>query len=103
MGAKVQFEVEVPDPEKADLAVPCFPLAKALRKTPVEIAERDRLQIASDADHLAKAWADNGYLNFKINEEFLALSTVRAIISTRDPTTARARRRMPGCCSSTPR
>ena len=39
MGAKVQFEVEVPDPEKSDLAVPCFPMAKALRRNPAEIAE----------------------------------------------------------------
>ena len=40
MGAKVQFEVEVPDQDKADLAIPCFPMAKVLRKNPVEIANQ---------------------------------------------------------------
>ncbi len=82
MGTKVHFEVEVPDQDKADLAIPCFPMAKVLRKNPVEIAN----QIVSELPPMPtieKVWADRGYLNFKINEEFLALTTVRAIISNK--------------------
>jgi arginyl-tRNA synthetase len=83
MGAKVQFDVEIPDPEKADLAIPCFPMAKALRKNPVEIAS-DIVSKLQPMPTIQRAWADRGYLNFKINEEFLALTTVRGIISTMD-------------------
>jgi arginyl-tRNA synthetase len=80
MGVKVQFELEAPDPEKADLAIPCFPMAKLLRRNPVEIAAdiASRLQ---PMPTIAKAWADRGYLNFKVNEDYLATNTVREIIS----------------------
>jgi arginyl-tRNA synthetase len=80
MGVKVQFELEAPDPEKADLAIPCFPMAKLLRRNPVEIASdiASRLQ---PMPTIARAWADRGYLNFKVNEDYLATNTVREIIS----------------------
>jgi arginyl-tRNA synthetase len=80
MGVKVQFELEAPDPEKADLAIPCFPMAKLLRRNPVEIANdiASRLQ---PMPTIAKAWADRGYLNFKVNEDYLASNTVREIMS----------------------
>jgi arginyl-tRNA synthetase len=81
-GTKVQFEAEVPDPEKADLAIPCFPMAKAMRKNPVEVAS-EIVSKLPPMPTIARAWADRGYLNFKINEEFLALTTVRGIISTK--------------------
>ena len=80
MGVKVQFELEAPDPEKADLAVPCFPMAKALRKNPVEIANEIVAKL-QPMPTIEKMWADRGYLNFKVNEEFLAASTVREILT----------------------
>jgi arginyl-tRNA synthetase len=80
MGVKVQFEMETPDQEKADLAIPCFPMAKALRKNPVEIANgiASKLRPMPTID---RAWADRGYLNFKVKEDFLASTTVKEIIS----------------------
>jgi arginyl-tRNA synthetase len=80
MGVKVQFELEAPDPEKADLAVPCCPMAKALRKNPVEIANEIVAKL-QPMPTIEKMWADRGYLNFKVNEEFLAASTVREILT----------------------
>ena len=99
MGVKVQFELETPDQEKADLAIPCFPMAKALRRNPVEIANdiASRLQ---PMPTIAKAWADRGYLNFKVNEDYLATNTVREILSDTSVRMAEESPRVIGFCSS---
>ncbi len=83
MGAEVPFEIEVPSTGLADFAVPCFPLAKALRKAPPLIAE-EAVSKLPQTELIAKAWADKGYLNFKLDDLKLNTSTLSAIKEMRD-------------------
>ena len=61
-----------------DFALPCFPFAKVLRKSPAVIAE----EIAASIDHplIRKAEAVNGYVNLFINREVIADSLLRTIL-----------------------
>ena len=64
--ATVAGALEVPpDTAMGDYAFPCFKLSKALKKSPVMIA--DALAGAIRADFLSKAEAVKGYLNFFID------------------------------------
>ena len=54
-----------PDTAMGDYAFPCFKLSKALRKSPVMIA--DQLAGSVQADFLSKVEAVKGYLNFFID------------------------------------
>ena len=59
--------VEIPPEQKlGDLAFPCFVLAKTLRKAPPIIAKELAEKFSAD-DHIAKAEAVGGYLNFFYN------------------------------------
>ncbi len=78
MGADVSFEIEVPSTGIADFAVPCFPLAKKLRKAPPLIAEEAAALIPS-LGLVSKVWAEKGYLNFQLNDGQLNVSTLEAI------------------------
>lgn len=60
-----------PDPSMGDYALPCFRFAKALKKSPVVIAQELAASIAPDAT-IAEVTALNGYLNFKVNKAGLA-------------------------------
>ncbi|MBO7409434.1 MAG: arginine--tRNA ligase, partial [Candidatus Methanomethylophilaceae archaeon] len=63
MGAgDIVFQTEVPSVEGADLAVPCFTMAKALRKAPAAIAQ-DLAGKISPKGSIASVSAVNGYLN----------------------------------------
>ena len=67
-----------PDPSMGDLALPCFRLAKVLRRSPVDIAKT--LAEAIVCEEFAAVEALNGYLNFRINATAFAarvLSDVR--------------------------
>ena len=78
--ADVAAMLEVPpDTKLGDYAFPCFKLSKALRKSPVMIA--DQLAAAIRADFLARVESVRGYLNFFID---------RAIYAERVLTTAEA-------------
>ena len=68
-----------PNSQMGDYALPCFKFAKALRKSPVLIAQQLAGEIAAD-DIISEVSAVNGYLNFKINKEGLARE-VLAVIS----------------------
>jgi len=83
MGVEAQLEIERPPSEMADFAVPCFPLAKKLRKAPAVIAE-DIAKAIGPSDRFSKVWADKGYLNFKINEPLLAELTLKAVLSEKE-------------------
>ena len=72
------FDVEVPSTEIADFAVPCFPFAKALKKSPMIIASEAAEKI-STSELISKVWAENGYLNFQINSGKLANTTLQEI------------------------
>ena len=54
-----------PDTSMGDLALPCFKLSRALRTSPVKIAEVLAESITSDS--FSEINALNGYLNFRIN------------------------------------
>ena len=67
-----------PNLDMGDYALPCFKLAKLLRKSPVAIAEDLKNSIATD-NVLAEVSAVNGYLNFKINKGDFVRSTLDKI------------------------
>ena len=63
-----------PDRSMGDLALPCFKLSKALRRSPVQIA--DALAAAVKCEEFSEVSAINGYLNFKINPASFASRVV---------------------------
>ncbi len=79
--AKEQIETLLsipPDTRKGHFAMPCFVLAKELRKNPKAIAEELASQIPL-TDWLAKIEAVNGYLNFFLDAKTLHQSILKAI------------------------
>ena len=69
--ADVAAMLEVPpDTKLGDYAFPCFKLSKALRKSPVMIA--NQLAAAIRADFLARVESVRGYLNFFIDRAIYA-------------------------------
>ena len=78
-----------PNTEMGDYALPCFKLAKLLRKSPVMIAEDLKNSIMSDeaimSDKvLAEVSAVNGYLNFKINKNGFVRATLDKILMEKE-------------------
>ncbi|CAM3289880.1 arginine--tRNA ligase [Filibacter tadaridae] len=61
-----------------DLALPCFPFAKALRKSPIAIAE----EIAAAVDHplIHRAEAQSGYVNFFLERSVVTASLLHTIL-----------------------
>ncbi len=74
-----------PDTSMGDLAFPCFKLSKALRRSPVQIAASiaEVLQ-GCDSDVIGKAEALNGYLNIKINNEYLCRRILPEILENKE-------------------
>lgn len=66
-----------------DYAFPCFPLAKAMRMSPVAIAQKLASAITPD-DVVTQVQAVNGYLNFFINRAQFVADTVYGITSDPD-------------------
>ncbi len=80
MGAEgAEFVIEAPTMEGVDMAVPCFPLAKAMRKAPQAIAEELASKI-QPAGLIAKVTSVNGFLNFNIDPNALIKSTLDEIV-----------------------
>ena len=78
-----------PNLEMGDYALPCFKLAKLMRKSPVMIAEQLKQSIMSDeaimSDRVLKeVSAVNGYLNFTINKTDFVRATLDKILSEKD-------------------
>ena len=59
-----------PDPAMGDIALPCFKLAKTLRRSPVQIAATLAPLVSGEA--IEKAEAVNGYLNIYLSGAYLA-------------------------------
>lgn len=79
-----QKAIEVPPDEKmGDLAFPCFPLAKMMRKAP-QIIAAELAQKMSDDDMIDKVRAEGGYLNFFFNREKFITQTVKAVENAGD-------------------
>ena len=55
-----------PNPEMGDLALPCFKLSKALRKSPVVIAQELAAAVPSD-ESISRIACQSGYLNIFLN------------------------------------
>ncbi|MBQ7642669.1 MAG: arginine--tRNA ligase, partial [Clostridia bacterium] len=71
-----------PDYTMGDYALPCFKLAKTMRKAPAAIAEQ--LQQAYPLDNVIIGCEGvNGYLNFKVNRAGLARDTISEILEKR--------------------
>ena len=64
-GAAVALQ-RPPRPELGDLAVPCFPLAKLLRKAPPAIAQELAGAVEPD-DVITEVSAEGGFLNLRLN------------------------------------
>ncbi|MBE6522418.1 MAG: arginine--tRNA ligase [Thermoplasmata archaeon] len=80
MGSEgIDFVVEASTMEGVDMAVPCFPLAKALRKVPQAIADELATKI-QPAGLISKVSSVNGFLNFNIDPASLIKSTLDEII-----------------------
>ena len=80
MGAgDIVFQTEVPSVEGADLAVPCFTMAKALRKAPAAIAQ-DLAGKISPKGSIASVSAVNGYLNFAMDQKVMVEGTLKDIL-----------------------
>ena len=72
-----------PNTEMGDYSLPCFRLAKALRKPPAAIAEE--LAAAYPADEIVTgAKAVNGYVNFRIDRALWSEQTLRRVLSERE-------------------
>ena len=72
--------VETPPDEKlGDLAFPCFPLAKVMRKAPPVISNELKEQLSSD-EYIEKIDAVGGYLNFFYSREAFIKDTVGAVM-----------------------
>lgn len=75
----VENSIEVPPEEKmGDLAFPCFPLAKVMRKAPPVIAQ-ELAEKLSDDDMIDKVQPVGGYVNFFFNREKFISETVKEI------------------------
>ena len=82
MGADIDFVIELPSVDTADLAVPCFTMSKALRKAPQAIA--DELASSIPADGLvASVSSCNGYLNFCMDGAALVKGVLDDIIASK--------------------
>ena len=71
-----------PDTSMGDLAFPCFKLSKTLRRAPVQIAATIAEGLAGGA--IGSAEAVNGYLNIKINNEYLAENILPEILDKKE-------------------
>lgn len=82
--AVIEKSVEVPPEEKlGDLAFPCFPLARVLRKAPPLIA-KDMAEKFADDTVLDRCEAVGGYLNFFYNRGEFIGDTIKAVKAAGD-------------------
>ena len=72
-----------PDPKMGDFCLPCFKLAKTLRKPPQAIAEPLCGQIAADRV-IASCEAVSGYLNVRLNKAEAVKDLLNEILSAGD-------------------
>ncbi len=66
-----------------DLAFPCFPLAKQMRKAPNLIAQELASSIVA-GDHIEKVEANGGYVNFHVGYDGLAQSVLEDALARKD-------------------
>lgn len=67
------------DASNGDYAFPCFSLAKELKKSPVAIAEEIKQKIEQGLENnkeISEVNAVNGFLNFKLNKNYIAKEVI---------------------------
>ncbi len=72
-----------PDASMGDLAFPCFRLSRALRRSPVQIAQ-SLCEALQNGGVIGKIEAVNGYLNITVSNAYLASNVVPEIIEKGD-------------------
>ena len=78
--AEVRAMMEVPpNPAWGDIAIPCFPLAKVMRKAPQAIAVELAEKIGEHAA-IEKVHAAGGYLNITLNGAQVAMDVVTSLL-----------------------
>ncbi len=77
----IEKAVETPPDEKlGDLAFPCFPLAKVMRKAPPVIAQELAEKLSAD-EYIDRVDAVGGYLNFFYDRSVFISDTINAALS----------------------
>ena len=71
-------DITIPPKDMGDYALPCYVLAKELKKDPKEIAKELAEKIETD-EIISKAKAEGGYLNIFLNKEFLTKSVLKQV------------------------
>ncbi len=71
-----------PDATMGDLALPCFKLAKSLRRAPVMIAQT--LADNLNCDCIESAEAVNGYLNIRLSSAYLTSHVLCAVLDQKE-------------------
>ena len=71
-----------PDSNMGDLALPCFKLSKALRRSPVQIAAA--IAEGFEAEFVESVTALNGYLNIKISNRYLEEKVLPEILEKKE-------------------
>lgn len=72
-----------PNPELGDLALPCFRFAKALRKSPVEVAGEIADELRKE-DRFADVLVSGGYVNVRLRQAPFASSVVATALQQLD-------------------
>lgn len=75
---------EPPTPDMGDYALPCFKLAKILRKSPVAIADSLAAVFPADDPVVKKVSSVNGYLNFTLDRSGMVAASIKKILSEGD-------------------
>ena len=81
---EIASKIEIPkDKQNGDYAYPCFNLAKVLKNSPVNIANKikEKLQIGKDIESVEVV---NGYLNFYLNSENVVSNVLTKIITEKE-------------------
>ena len=69
---ELETYIEIPkDTKMGDYALPCFKLAKQMKKSPVMIAEEIKSKIEMPNEYISKIETVNGFLNIFVNNDLL--------------------------------
>ena len=77
------IKLELPPEEIADMAFPCFSLAREWKKSPEEIANEIAEKIER-GEYIERIEAVKGYVNFFIDSKKLANETIKSILKMKD-------------------
>ena len=81
--AMVEWMLEYPpDTKMGDLALPCFKMSRALRRSPVQIAQT--IADGFSVEGVSEVSAVNGYLNIKISNDYLAEKVLPEIMEKKE-------------------